>query len=78
MADTTKILQRMEIVGSCGTHVGRVECIERDQIRLTHAGQDGHRHYIPLDWVEGVGQTVRLSKTNEEARPQWRPIDDTK
>jgi len=64
------IQELMEVVGSCGNHVGRVDGIEGHSIKLARGGDDEH-HYVPLEWVEGVGQTVRLRKTAEEVREQW-------
>jgi len=60
----------MEVVGSCGTHVGRVDGIEGYSVKLARDASDEH-HYVPLEWVAGVGQTVRLRKTAEEVREGW-------
>jgi uncharacterized membrane protein YtjA (UPF0391 family) len=64
----------MEAVGSCGGHVGFVDAVEDDvtiRLRRRGEGSGGVHHYIPMGWVESVGDVVRLSKTRDEARSQW-------
>lgn len=57
----------MEVIGADGVHVGTVDRIENDRIKLTRAdsgeGQHkGHHHFIDLGLVADVeGQKVRLS-----------------
>ena len=63
----------MEVVGSDGQHVGTVDKVEGDRIKLTkNDPQAGGQHrYIPLDTVESVEQnTVQLNLTAEEAREE--------
>lgn len=68
----SEIGQHMEVVGSCGGHVGFVDGVEDNAIRLTPDGTDADAHpYVPLAWVEAVGQTVRLRKPAAEARHEW-------
>ena len=70
----TGIRSGMEVVGSCGGHVGVVDAVEDDiTIRLSRReeGADGCLHYIPMCWVGSVAGAVRLNKTHEEARSQW-------
>ena len=53
----------VEVVGSCGGHVGFVDGVEGEvTIRLRRRDEDagGVHHYIPTDWVESAGQAVRL------------------
>src|SRR5215467_6361626 len=57
----------MEVIGADGVHVGTVDRVTGDSIRLMAAdsGQGrhkGHHHYIQLSLVADVeGDTVRLS-----------------
>lgn len=47
----------MEVVGSCGGHVGRVDHVEGEAIKLTKDSDPhgkGHHHFLALTEVEGV------------------------
>jgi len=51
------IEEHMDVVGSCGGHVGRVDHVEGDAIKLTRDSDPhgkGHHHMVPLGEVEGV------------------------
>jgi hypothetical protein len=67
MADASKIKQHMELIGADGVHVGTVDRVEGNRIKLTKkdSGQGshkGHHHFIDLGLVADVeGQKVRLS-----------------
>jgi hypothetical protein len=63
----------MEVVGSDGQHVGTVDKVEGDQIKLTKNDPqaEGQHRYIPLHTVESIQQNaVRLNLTAEQARQQ--------
>jgi len=67
----TEIAEHMEVVGSCGNHVGTVDHVEGSQIKLTRNDDpDGgeHHHYLPLTAVKGVenGKVV-LQMNHKEA-----------
>ncbi len=57
----------MEVIGADGVHVGTVDRVENNRIKLTKAdsgegSHKGHHHYIDLGLVADVeGQKVRLS-----------------
>ena len=74
MVDVTRIREHLEVVGSDGGHVGRVDHVLGDQIelaRLDLAGGFKH-HMIPVSWVDDVNDDkVRLSLTEHQARAQW-------
>ena len=61
------INEHMEVIGADGVHLGTVDKVEGDRIKLTKAdsGQgshEGHHHYISTGLVAAVeGDTVRLS-----------------
>jgi hypothetical protein len=63
----------MEIIGADGVHVGTVDAVEGDRIKLTRAdsGQgshEGHHHYIPAGFIADIeGDKVRLSATGAVA-----------
>jgi hypothetical protein len=80
MTDASAIREHMEVIGADGTHVGTVDKVEGERIKLTKAdsGADieggqggehaGHHHYISLGLVADVeGDQVRLSATGANA-----------
>ena len=68
MIDKNDIQEDMMVVGSDGEHVGTVDKVEGDQIKLTKKDSpNGQHHYVPCDMAESVdGDTVTLSQTAEE------------
>jgi hypothetical protein len=89
MANTHDIREQMEVTGSDGTRVGKVDRVEGISIRLspdTPVASGEHR-YIPLIWVERVDQGVRLKKHSRDVQDEWQahpvregeyPPDDVK
>lgn len=71
MTDLTKIAQNMEVIGADGVHLGTVDEVEGNRIRLIKAdsgSHEGHHHYIPGGLVAGVeGNKVRLGANGAEA-----------
>jgi hypothetical protein len=63
----TDIKEHMEVVGADGVHVGTVDKIESNRIKLTEkdsgeGSHKGHHHYIDRGLIAGVeGNKVRLS-----------------
>ena len=61
------IREHMEVIGADGVHIGTVDRVEGDRIKLTKAdsgmgSHKGHHHYLPKSLVAAVeGDTVRLS-----------------
>jgi len=74
MVDLSRIKEHADVIGADGAHVGTVDKIEGDRIKLTRpdAGQGehkGHHHYISeglIADIEGDG-TVRLSASGANA-----------
>lgn len=64
---TSRIKKSMEVIGADGVHIGTVDGIAGDRIRLTkkdsgEGRHKGHHHYIDLGLVADIeGQAVRLS-----------------
>ena len=59
MADLSNIKEHAEVIGADGVHVGTVDHVDGDRIKLTKAdsGQGshkGHHHYISGGLVAGV------------------------
>lgn len=79
MTDTSQIKEHMEVIGADGVHVGTVDHVEGDRIKLTkrdssaqiegaEGSHEGHHHFISLGLVASVeGDKVRLSATGANA-----------
>jgi hypothetical protein len=71
--DASKIKEHMEVIGADGAHVGTVDKVEGQRIKLTKKdsgeGQHkGHHHFIKLSLVADVeGSKVRLSANGDVA-----------
>ena len=69
----TEIKEHMEVIGADGVHVGTVDKLEGNRIKLTkkdsgEGSHKGHHHYIDRGLVAGVeGTKVRLSATGAVA-----------
>ena len=73
MADLSNVREHMEVIGADGVHVGTVDKVEGDRIKLTRADSGegahrGHHHYLPGALIAGVeGDKVRLSAKGDVA-----------
>ena len=73
MAGFDEVKEGMEVIGADGVHVGTVDRIEGDHIKLTKkdSGQgshEGHHHLLSKGLVAGVeGDIVRLSANADVA-----------
>ncbi len=73
-ADPSQIREHMEVVGSDGGHVGTVDKVEGQRIKLTRndPAAGGEHHYLHLDMVAAVeADTVRLTRTAAQAKDEW-------
>ena len=76
MVDATQIQEHAEVIGADGVHVGTVDHVDGDRIKLTkndspstEDGQGAKHHYLPVGLVAAVeGDTVRLSATAQNAQ----------
>ncbi len=69
----SQITEHMPVVGSDGGHVGTVDKVEEDLIKLTKQNDPGgralHHHYLPVSAVAAVdGGEVRLNMDAHRAR----------
>jgi len=69
----SQIREHMEVVGSDGQHVGTVDRVEGDRIKLTKRddpdGSGQHHHYLAIGMVASVeGDRVRLNLDARQAR----------
>ena len=73
MIDTTGIREHMEVIGSDGGHVGKVDRVQGSEIELAKLdlGAGLKHHMIPVSWVEQVDDKVHLSLTKDQAKAQW-------
>lgn len=73
MADLSQIREHAEVIGADGVHVGTVDHVDGDRIKLTkkdsgQGGHERHHHYISGGLVAEVeGGTVRLSANADVA-----------
>jgi hypothetical protein len=73
MTDAARIREHMEVIGADGVHVGTVDKVEGQRIKLTkrdsgEGAHKGHHHFIPLSLVAEVeDQKVRLTANSDVA-----------
>ena len=73
MGGFSDIREHMEVIGADGVHLGTVDKIDGDRIKLTKSdsgqgGHEGHHHFISRGLVADVeGDQVRLSATAANA-----------
>jgi len=73
MSIADKIKEHAEVIGADGVHVGTVDKVEGDRIKLTkkdsgEGHHEGHHHYISIGLVADVeGDKVRLSANADVA-----------
>ena len=75
MVQPSEIREHMEVVGSDGGHVGRVDHVVGDEIELAKLdlGAGLKHHMIPISWVDSIeDDEVRLNRTKNTAKAQWR------
>ncbi|MEI9963680.1 MAG: DUF2171 domain-containing protein [Caulobacteraceae bacterium] len=63
----------MDVVGSDGKHVGRVDHVNNDEIELAKLDltTKGKHRMIPLSWIDFIDDKVHLSMDHEEAERRW-------
>lgn len=88
MVDTSSIKEHMDVIGADGVHVGTVDRVEGDRIKLTKkdsgaqiegatGSHEGHHHTIATGLIAGIeGDTVRLSATGANAVMFEQESDD--
>jgi hypothetical protein len=73
MMNLNNVREHMPVVGADGSHVGTVDHLDGNAIKLTKNNPEagGTHHWIAQDWVASVGHTVVLNKSCEDAQSQW-------
>jgi hypothetical protein len=75
MIQASQIREHMEVVGSDGGHVGRVDHVTGAEIELAMLDMSSglKHHMIPLTWVESIrDDKVCLNMTKDAAKAGWR------
>lgn len=72
MINASDIREHAEVIGADGHHVGTVDRVEGDRIKLTKSendpGHQDHHHFISLSNVQGIdGGKVKLSVAGKDA-----------
>lgn len=71
MTDLSQIKDHMNVIGADGVHLGTVDRVEGDRIKLTKAdsgSHGGHHHYISVGLIAGIeGDQIRLSANGANA-----------
>ncbi|MCC2654639.1 MAG: hypothetical protein K0Q60_4805 [Microvirga sp.] len=73
MVDVSQIREHMEVIGADGVHVGTVDRVDGDRIKLTRkdsceGSHKGHHHTVPLALVADIeGDKVRLTANADVA-----------
>jgi len=81
--DHSAIKEHMAVIGADGVHVGTVDHVDGERIKLTKAdspqaedGEGAGHHYLPAGLVAAVeGDTVRLSATAANAADLFEEAD---
>ena len=75
MSHALDIREHMEVVGSDGGHVGKVDHVMSDEIGLAKLdlGSGLKHHLIHMSWVDHVeADRVCLNMTKDAAKAAWR------
>ena len=81
MIKASEITEHMDIVGADGVHVGKVDGVQGDRIKMTrkdeaHGQDDRHHHYVQVSAVASVdGGKVWLSAEAANARQLFEEED---
>jgi len=73
-----QVREHMDVVGSDGETVGKVDCVRGDRIILTKSDSDDNRHHrINCSMVDTIdGDQVKLTVPAEEAKSRFEQQDD--
>jgi hypothetical protein len=73
MVTADQIKEHMEIVGNDGQHIGIVDRVEDDEIKISRTdAPDRLHHYLLLANVEYVDDRVHLNRSSIRAMAEWR------
>jgi hypothetical protein len=68
-----KIQKAMQILGSDGGYIGKVDAIDGKSIRVAYEDPEGggDYHFLPMAWVKSVDEAVHLNRSVEEMMQTW-------
>jgi hypothetical protein len=68
------IKEHMEVLGADGKHVGTVDHVGQDNIKLTKGDPQsgGQHHIIPVQLVQSVDEQVHLNKPARQVMLEWQ------
>ncbi len=73
MVRADQVKEQMEVVGNDGLHVGIIDRVENNEIKLSKVdAPDGLHHFLPLANVEYVDDRVHLNRSSIRAMAEWR------
>jgi hypothetical protein len=75
MVNTSQINEHMEVVGSDNQHVGTVDHIDGQRIKLAKkdSAAGGQHHYLPLEWTDRVeAGKLCLNRSSSDAMREWQ------
>jgi hypothetical protein len=75
MIESSQIREHMDVVGSDGGHVGKVDHVKGSEIELSRMDTaSGLKHHmIPMTWVDHLeADKVCLNLTKDAAKAAWR------
>jgi hypothetical protein len=77
MVQPSQIHEHMEVIGSDGGHVGKVDHVVGDEIELAKVDLlSGLKHHmVPLSWVDRVEDDkvcLNLNRTKDAAKAAWK------
>jgi hypothetical protein len=68
MVEASQIREHMEVIGADGVHVGTVDHVAGDRVKLTQQDANGRHHYVSIGLVADIeGDKLRLSATGANA-----------
>ncbi len=73
--DLGNIRRQMDVVGSDGEHLGTVDHVDHNRIKLRRndPAAGGQHHWLGQDMIDSVeGNTVRLAMPAAQARRSWQ------
>ncbi len=78
MVNEGSIHEGMEVIGSDGGMIGRVDRAEGSRVLLQPTSQlsGAHRHAFPIAWVARADDHVHLDRTAALARDEWELLTD--
>ena len=77
MVNPSEIQEHMEVKGSDGSHIGTVDHLDGNRIKLTRSdpASGGEHHYLGLDLVDEIrGGAVWMTATAEQCQQSWSTV----